>query len=180
MRTKTLLTGTAIGTLVMFFWGATEWFNPILKLPYKTAENTAELHQTLLEHMPENGMYIWPNGTETKTGDGKAKDIVYFMAKKDASFYNPGKFMWVELLTKVLTWFLLTYTMLWSKLGEHGQRVKLVLIVAILVGLAFYMPMWNWWGFSTAYVLVRWLNMLVGWGLAGAAVSYMLRKQIQR
>ena len=85
----------------MFFWGATEWFNPLLHKPYKTVSNPETVNKTLNENMPESGMYIWPNGNETKTADGKAKDIVYFVAKNEASFYNPSKFMPVELLTQV-------------------------------------------------------------------------------
>ena len=89
----------------MFFWGATEWFNPLLHKPYKTVSNPETVNKTLNENMPESGMYIWPNGNETKTADGKAKDIVYFVAKNEASFYNPSKFMPVELLTQVAVWF---------------------------------------------------------------------------
>jgi hypothetical protein len=179
MTTKNLLIGTAIGTLVMFFWGATEWFNPLLHLPYKTATNAEQVNKTLNENLPESGMYIWPNGNDTKTSDGKAKDIVYFIAKNDASFYNPAKFMPVELLTQVVVWFLVTYLLLLTNFAKHTQRIKLVLILGVLIGFAFFIPMWNWWGFSTEYVLVRWLNMLVGWFLAGTAISYFLRKQFQ-
>jgi hypothetical protein len=124
-------------------------------------------------------MYIWPNGNDTKTVDGKAKDIVYFIAKNDVSFYNPAKFMPVEVLTQVVIWFIMTYLLLLTNFAKHSQRVKFILIVGVLVGFAFFIPMWNWWGFSTEYVLARWLNMLVGWFLAGTAISYSLRKQFQ-
>ena len=34
--------------------------------------------------------------------------------------------------------------------------------------------MWNWWGFPTDYVLMRWGNLAVGQTLAGAAASWVL------
>lgn len=178
MTTKNLLIGTAIGTLVMFFWGATEWFNPLLHKPYKTVSNPETVNKTLNENMPESGMYIWPNGNETKTSDGKAKDIVYFVAKNEASFYNPSKFMPVELLTQVAIWFIITYLLLLVGFQKHWQRVKFILLVGLLVGLTFFLPLWNWWGFSTEYVIIRWANMMLGWFLAASAVSYTLRNKI--
>jgi hypothetical protein len=179
MTMKNLLMGTAIGTLVMFLWGATEWVNPLLHLPYHTASNPEIVNKTLTENMPENGMYIWPNGVETKTSEGKAKEIVYFIAKNDSSFYNPTKFMPLELLTQMLIWLIVTYLLFITGFQKHWQRVRFILIIGILVGLAFFLPLWNWWGFSTKYVTIRWGNMLMGWFLAGSAVSYFLRNQFQ-
>ena len=177
MTLKNLLTGTLIGTVVMFFWGATEWFNPILKLPYNTVVNPEMVNKTLNENMPENGMYIWPNDVETKTNDGKAKDIVYFIAKNDADFYNPSKFMPLELITQLIIWFTITYLLLLTNFTSHWKRVKFILVLGLLVGFTFFLPLWNWWGFSTEYVVIRIINNLVGWFLAGTAVSYFLRKK---
>jgi hypothetical protein len=130
--------------------------------------------------MPESGMYIWPNGNETKTADGNAKDIVYFIAKNDASFYNPSKFMPVELVTQVAIWFIVTYLLLLTSFQKHWQRVRFTLIIGLLVGLTFFLPLWNWWGFSAEYVIIRWANMMLGWFLAALAVSYFLRNKIKQ
>lgn len=178
MTAKNLLIGTVFGTLVMFFWGATEWFNPLLHKPYKTAVNPEVVNKTLSENMSESGMYIWPNGNETKTLDGKAKDIVYFIAKNEASFYNPSKFMPVELLTQAVIWFIITYLLLLTGFQKHWHRVKFILIIGFLVGFAFFLPLWNWWGFSTEYVVIRWANMMLGWFLAASSVSYILRNKV--
>lgn len=180
MTAKNILQGTAIGTLVMFFWGTTEWFNPLLHLPYKTASNPDIVNKALNDNMPESGMYIWPNGNETKTADGNARDIVYFIAKNDASFYNPSKFMPVELVTQVAIWFIVTYLLLLTSFQKHWQRVRFTLIIGLLVGLTFFLPLWNWWGFSAEYVIIRWANMMLGWFLAALAVSYFLRNKIKQ
>ncbi|MEL6556596.1 MAG: hypothetical protein AAFQ94_00335 [Bacteroidota bacterium] len=178
-KLKSLLIGTLTGTVVMFLWGATEWFNPFMQQPYKKVTNPTALHESLQQEIPENGVYIWPNGPDSKTSDGQARDLVYFMVKQDASFYNPGKFMLIELLTQLLTWFLITYLLLSTGLQNHSKRIRLVCLFAVLVGLGYFLPMWNWWGFSTEYVLTRWLNLLIGWVLAGTSISYFLRKHIQ-
>ena len=176
---KSLVTGTVIGATGMFFWGATEWFNPLLHKPYKQVGNPEVVNQTLNSNMPESGMYVWPNGPNTKTVDGEAKELVYFIAKSEASFYNPGKFMTIELLTQCIIWLIITYLLLLTRFTKHWARVRFILLVGVLVGFAFFIPLWNWWAFSTEYVAARWVNMLVGWLLAGSAVSYFLRKQFQ-
>lgn len=177
---KLLLFGTLIGTLVSFFWGATEWFNPLLEEPYNTATNPTKLNEAMLAYMPENGIYTWPNGPETKTANGEAKDLVYFVAKQEAAFYNPAKFMLVQLMTQILIWLTITYLMIRFAPKSHAQRVQFVAFLALVVGLGYFLPMWNWWGFSTPYVLTRWLNLLIGWLLAGAAISFFLRKSFQK
>ncbi|MEO1049013.1 MAG: hypothetical protein AAFX87_00190 [Bacteroidota bacterium] len=176
MKTKSLFKASLIGTLVMFLWGATEWFNPLLHQPYKKVSNPHLVNETLNANMPESGMYVWPHGDESKR-NGEAQEIVYFVAKSDPSFYNPAKFMGVELLTQLLVWILITYLLLRTGFAKHWTRVKFIMGIGVLVGLTFFLPLWNWWAFSTEYVLARWLNMLAGWFLAGSAVSYFLRNK---
>jgi len=74
--------------------------------------------------------------------------------------------------------FIITYLLLLVGFQKHWQRVKFILLIGLLVGLTFYIPLWNWWGFSTEYVVIRWANMMLGWFLASSAVSYFLRNKI--
>lgn len=175
-----LVIGSLIGTFVMFCWGATEWLNPLLHLPYKQVVNPSQLHQSMKANMPDNGMYVWPNGANSKTEDGQVKDLVYFLSKQDASFYNPGRFMTIQLLTQLFTWLLITYLFIKTGIRSHRRRMQLIFLFTLLIGLTYYLPMWNWWGFSTEYVVSRWLNLLVGWMLAGLAVSFFLKKSLHQ
>jgi hypothetical protein len=176
MKIKTIIFSTILGAVLMFFWGATEWFNPLLKLPYSKVENPAKVNKVLNENMVESGMYLWPLGDATKTPEGNAKDIVYFVAKNDASFYNPNKFMPVEFLTQLIVWFLISVILFKSKIQDYWNRIYLVLLLGGLVGAAFFLPLWNWWGFSALYVVVRWTNLMLGWFLTSLAVSYVFKK----
>ena len=173
MNAKNLVKGTFIGTLVLFLYGATEWFNPFIHQVYHSPKSNEEVSQVLLKNMPENGVYIWPNG-----GDAQHKsemDIIYFISKQDPSFYNPFKFMAGQLLINLVLWFLITALLFKAKIESHPERVLFITIIGIVAGLSYLIPMWNWWGFSTEYVLMRWGNMLIGWSLAGTAVSWFLR-----
>lgn len=173
---KPLIIGAITGTMVMFIWGAAEWLNPFLSNPYRKPVDSEVINKVLLEQLPENGIYVWPNGPETKTEAGKPRGLMYFMAKQETSFYNPGRFMTIQLLTQMVTWLLITYLLLLTEFPSHRTRLVFILLLGLLAGLTFLVPMWNWWGFSTEYVLTRWLNLLVGWLLAGLAISHVLRK----
>lgn len=86
----------------------------------------------------------------------------------------------VELVTQVAIWFIVTYLLLLTSFQKHWQRVRFTLIIGLLVGLTFFLPLWNWWGFSAEYVIIRWANMMLGWFLAALAVSYFLRNKIKQ
>lgn len=172
MNAKNLAKGSLIGTLVLFLYGATEWFNPYLHQVYKNPTSRTEVSQVLSENMSENGVYVWPNGGAQQKSE---MDVIYFISKQDPSFYNPAKFMAGQLLINLLLWFLITALLLKAKIASHKQRVFFIMIIAIVAGLSYLIPMWNWWGFSTEYVMMRWGNMLIGWLLAGIAVSWFLR-----
>ncbi|MEM6805923.1 MAG: hypothetical protein AAF696_31290 [Bacteroidota bacterium] len=173
MNAKNLVKGTLIGTLVLFLYGATEWFNPYLHQVYKHPKSKEQVAQVLLDNMSENGIYIWPNRGEAE--EKSEMGIIYFISKQDPSFYDPGKFMGGQLLINLMLWFLITALLLQAKIESHRQRVLFIMILGIIAGLSYLIPMWNWWGFSTEYVLMRWGNMLIGWLLAGIAVSWSLR-----
>ncbi|MEM8889063.1 MAG: hypothetical protein AAGD28_13850 [Bacteroidota bacterium] len=179
MNAKNLIKGTLIGTLVLFFWGATEWINPLPRMVYKSPKSSEAVNKVLMENMEESGMYIWPNGPETRNEAGNPEGVMYFMAKQSPDFYNPGKFMSGQLVINLSLWFLLSFLILKSNLKGYWQRVGFVMIIALIASLSYLIPMWNWWGFSTPYLLLTLLNMLIGWFLAASAVSWALRNSFE-
>lgn len=178
MKIKTIILGTLIGTLISFFWGAAEWVLPIMHSPYEEVHNASEVNKTLSKNMPENGIYVWPNGDHTKDATGLPKDIVYFIAKNENSFYNPGKFMSFQIFTLLATWLIIVYLLVSLRITKYWLRIRFILILGLLNGLAFHLPMWNWWGFSTDYTLLRWGSMMIGWFLSGITISFFLRNRI--
>ncbi len=180
---KKLLIGALIGTVVGFVWGATEWFNPLLQQPYKQVKNQTEVNSTLIDNLDENGIYVWHKDTQLHLENAtsvaeKDSNVMYFIAKNDGKYYQPGRFMGIEVLTQFLTWLLITYLFIRLDIRGHFDRIKFVGLLALVVGLGYVLPMWNWWGFSTEFVAIRWGNLLVGWLLAATAVSFYLKKQI--
>ena len=57
-----------------------------------------------------------------------------------------------------------------SNLGYVG-RVAFVGLVGVVIGFASHFPYWNWFGFSTAYVLVIIADSAVAWTLAGLVMA---------
>lgn len=174
-----LLTGAITGTIVMFIWGAGEWFNPLLHAPYDLPVDPAAFNNDLLRHTPANGVYVWPNGPATKDAAGQPQDLMYFLVRAQAADYRPAKFMLVELLTQLVTWTLLTYLILWTKLPLLRERVQLVILTGVAGVLGYLVVMANWWLFPLDYVITRALNLLIGWSLAGIAVAFVTRRYFQ-
>ena len=177
---RPVLLAALVGTVAMFFYGATEWFNPLLHRPYQLPPNPESFNQQLAASVPGEGIFVWPQGSETHNADGTISQPQYFLVKRTAEYYQPGRFMAVELIGQFVTWWLVAFLMLRLGLRTHRERTGLALALAGFVGLGYFLPMWNWWGFPTDYVLTRWINLAIGWTLAGAAAAWALGWAAQR
>lgn len=180
MDGKTIMKATIAGMFVAFVWGATEWMIPWYNLPYLDVANPELFHTVMDTELPENGMYIWPKGMESLDESGKPSQVVYFMAKQSPEYYDPGRFMSIQLLTNAGIWLIISFILVSQQVHGHLNRVGLVVILALLGTLTHLIPMWNWWGFSNSYLLVRFANLLLGWVLAGFVVSLVIGRNLTK
>ena len=180
MLTRPILLAALAGAVAMFFYGATEWLNPLLHAPYQLPPQVDAFNAQLAAAVPDEGIYTWPQGEHGHNPDGSISSPQYFLVKRSADYYQPGRFMAVEFVGQLVTWGLIAFLMVRLGLRTHCERVGLALALAGVVGLGYFLPMWNWWGFPTEYVLVRWGNLAVGWTLAGAAASWALARARRR
>jgi hypothetical protein len=46
-----------------------------------------------------------------------------------------------------------------------------IALVGLIIGFVSHAPYWNWFGFSTPYVIVIILDTVIGWTLAGLVIA---------
>lgn len=50
-------------------------------------------------------------------------------------------------------------------------KVLFIALVGLIIGFVSHAPYWNWFGFSTPYVIVIILDTVIGWTLAGLVIA---------
>jgi len=181
MKTSQLLKGAFVGTLTIFLWNSTEWFNPLMKSPYKQVKNPVEYNKLIEEQMPEDGIYAWHANFSKESGILGAGNAFYFTSKAKESHYNPVRFIGIELATQFCIWFLVCYVLLTIGKTTYWKQIQLTLTIGFITIFGFLLPMWNWWAFSTEFVAARSFQMLAGWFLASTVLYFVLwRKPVSK
>lgn len=174
MNGKKVLKGALIGTMVIFLWNSTEWFNPLMKAPYKQVKDPISFNRTINLQMPEDGIYAWHANFARESGTSRSNHVFYFTAKANESYYNPGRFIVIELFTQLCIWSLVSYLLILIGRKTYWKQMGVLMILGLVAIFSFQVPMWNWWAFSSEFVLLRSFQMLFGWFLAGSALYYVL------
>jgi hypothetical protein len=58
---------------------------------------------------------------------------------------------------------------------SYGQRVLFVVLCGVLIFVGGKLDEWIWWSFSTAYVLIEFVAIVMGWILAGLVIAKFAR-----
>jgi len=54
---------------------------------------------------------------------------------------------------------------------SYGGKIGYILLFAFTANIFANLPYWNWFGFSTSYTLVIFVDSLIGWLLASLAMA---------
>ncbi|MEP3208300.1 MAG: hypothetical protein ABJN95_03875 [Maribacter sp.] len=174
MKAKQILKGALMATLTIFLWNSTEWFNPLMKSPYKQVKNPIQYNSFMEEQMPEDGIYAWHANFAQESGITGASNVFYFTAKADEAYYNPEKFITIELVTQFCIWSLISYLLLILGKKTYLRQIRLTMVLGLITIFSFLVPMWNWWAFSSEFIVLRGFQMLFGWFLAGTVLYFVL------
>ena len=184
---KTMLLGGVLGGLVLFVWSSISWVvlhwhEPTLR----KFTNEEAVSAAILANAPESGIYILPNafhGTDGMTPEQKAAAQEAAMQKKEEGpffFANvlregtPG--MGPQMLQALIVNIIAAATVAWllmtTPLRSFSSKVRFVVMMALLGFLVGKLPFGIWWHFSTDFILLELLDLLIGWGLAGCVLAW--------
>lgn len=154
-----------IAGLVLFVWGAISWVVlPWHNMVANKFTNEAAVSQVLKENAPHAGIYNLPF-SEKDQSPGQVGAFANVLPQ--GTEMNMGKQMIIGLITDIVSAFLvLTLVGTTSGLTYWGN-VRFFALAGLMIGFVSHAPYWNWFWFSTPYVVVSILDALVGWTFAG-------------
>lgn len=165
---KTLPLSLVAGA-VLFVWGFISW----AVLPWHESvahkfSDEAAVAQVLKANAPEQGVYYLPFAEE----DHKPGEAAAFVNVLPQGFdMNMGKLMGIGLLTQIISAFLVLLLLRQTRGLSYMGKVMFVALVGLTIGFVSHAPYWNWFGFSTSYVMVIILDTVIGWTLTGLVIA---------
>ena len=159
--------------LVLFVWGYVSW----TVLPWHNTvahkfDSEDAVAEALKQNAPRAGIYYLPFNHE----DQKPGETAAFVNVLPGGFdLSMGEMMARavagQFVAALLVLLLLRTT---SDLG-YWERVAFVALVGAVIGFASHFPYWNWFGFSTDYVLVIIIDSTIAWTLAGLVMARLVK-----
>lgn len=180
MSAKKLLISTLLGGVIAFAWGFISWgflgWHPVLSFTNEDA-----VAAVIRVNAPQSGIYMYPSGEMKGTGDKAAQEKAMLDKLKagpsvfaairtggmdvTASFYLKG--LAVDLAGALF----ISCLIMMIPGTTYGKRLKLIVMIAITAGVLMALPDWCWWGYSVNYTAIVFLDLIIGWGLAGLAMA---------
>lgn len=181
---KQNILATVLGAIVLFVWSAIAWMViPWPGEPFRSFANEAAVEAVIVANATQPGNYILPNphrpGITTEQSNALADKMMRGPMMFAAIRLGPMRpfplllalsFV-IYLVSALIATILLTKTVGLS----YGQRVLFVTLCGVLIFVAGKLDDWVWWSFSTAYTLIEFVSIVVGWILAGLVIAKFAR-----
>ncbi len=177
-----------IGGLIVFIWGLFSWMVfPWHQTCLKKFSNESDVAAVIRDNAPTAGVYVLPNTFSYHDGSThrEMSKGMEMMEKGPFVFasvrpYGIGKMSMgpflVSLIIQIIGAFIVTWMLMQTKNLPFKKQVGFVTVFGLGVGVLGQLPNWNWWGFSSAYVLANIVDLVVGWFLAGFGIAKVLKK----
>ena len=168
MMGKILLLSVVAG-IVMFIWGFISW--AVLPWHTNTANkftDEAAVSQMLKDNAPRKGVYFLPFAEEDH---GPEQVGAFINVLPDGTAMNMGKMMGIAIVTQIISAFLVLSLLSMTCGLSYWGKVGFFALAGLTIGFVSHAPYWNWFSFSTPYVVVIILDIFIAWILAGLAVA---------
>ena len=145
--------------------------------------NEEPIVSTLRSSLPGDGLYFFPGidlrGKQTAAEEaswearfraGPTGMIVYHRA---GGAPISAKKLSMQLLSDVLAAGIIAY-LLSLTIAPYWRRVGLSALLGTFGLFAVSSIYWNWYGFPNTFFLAQGVDMIVGWGLAGAVIAKLI------
>ena len=159
--------------LVLLVWGFVSW----TLLPWHNTvankfDSEATVAEVLKQNAPRAGIYYLPFAQEDHKPGETAAFVNVLPDGLDMSMGGMmGRAVVGQFVAALLVLLLLRNT---SNLG-YWERIGFVALVGVVIGFASHFPYWNWFGFSTDYVLVTIVDSAIAWTLAGLVMARFVK-----
>lgn len=166
---KLILQGGLLGGLILFVWSAISW----MALPFHASSMHSFQNETLVQSavmasLDQNhgGVYMLPKDHKKSAGNPSMLAVI-----RPQGCGPVGVSMLIGFLMQCLGAALATGLLLKTGGMNYWGRVGFILMFAMAVGVVAVLPGWNWWGFSAAFIAVEFMDLFIGWFLAGLVIA---------
>lgn len=171
---KNLVKGAIIGGLIAYMWGFVSWGVMSWHLDsMHSMKNESQVLSVLSESTEgKKAVYIvpsWDSSEASKEKSYKPFAMVTFLPQGLSTDMTKNHI--ISLLTQILVGLLIT--LLLSKTGNKSYwcKVSFVTIVGLTIGVASYLPLWNWWEMPMDYMIPGFADLIIAWFLAGLVMA---------
>lgn len=182
---KKLLKCALVGGVVLFLWGAFSWaVLPWHKMHMMKFTNEDQVASVVEDNAPMSGIYVLPNmmnippNTE-KMAEAKLREkselFMFAAVSVGGRSHSTMGAMVLNLILKVIAAWIVTWLLMCSRWTTFKHRVGFVTMVGLVIGLMATFPFWIWFGFPMGFTFACLLEIVIGWALAGCAISKVLK-----
>ena len=181
---KQNILATVLGAIVLFVWGAIAWTAiPWPGEPLRSFANEAAVEAAIVANATQPGNYILPNPhrpgvtaeQQNALGEKLRRGPMMFAAIRLGPMRPFPVLLALQFLIQFVSALIATFLLSNTAGLSYGQRVLFVVVCGVLIFVGGKMDEWVWWSFSTAYVLIQFVAIVVGWILAGLVIAKFAR-----
>lgn len=179
------LVGTFVIYVLEFVW---HMMLPFHVNTLKSFGESSSVLDKISEDASDDGMYFAPNfHHQIKAAEGDEKKElmlkqqesmsngpVVFLSYKSTGTGGFGTSLGIQFICDFITMIIAAYLV--TQLGgdEFGSQITIVMLVALSGIVTNMVPLWNWFVFSSAYLKVHAISVLINWAIAGTVLIKML------
>jgi hypothetical protein len=170
--------------MILFVWGAL--YHAVLPFSgqaFVGFSNEDAVMQAIAAGAPRSGVYFLPyipqdKGREaTKAAEDKMARGPFALASvRVGPMASMGALLGTQLVVHLILAFFLTLLLLQARPATYGGRILFLVEVALAGWLALSVPAWNWYSFSSGYILAELADVVIGSALAGLALARIVPK----
>lgn len=180
---KALLKGGIFGGIILYIWMMISWMALPWHCPtFEKFANEEAVTAAIMANSSKSGIYLLPNFcADTKEMKNRSESLrkgpfVFSSIRRDGVNMSSPRPYITAFIVYLIGAFIVTHLLSHTRNLSYWHGVWFVTLIGILVGLLSSAPNWNWWGFSFQFTLVQFLDWVIGWFLAGLAISAVVRR----
>ena len=181
---KQIILASVLGAIVLFVWSAIAWMViPWPGEPLRSFANEAAVEAAITANATQPGNYILPNphrpglttDQTTALADKMMRGPMMFAAIRLGPMRPFPLLLALQFIIQFVGALIATFLLSHTAGLSYGQRVLFVVLCGVLIFVVGKLDEWIWWNFSTTYVLIELVAIVVGWILAGLVIAKFAR-----
>ena len=186
---KRILLAGILGGIVMFLWGGL-WHDqlPTAFAGLRSLPSQQTIVSTLKANVPEAGMYLFPGfGVPDSASFAEKKAAMQNLEKNPPAgpqgllIYSPAaiglspKMLVTEAATNIIQALLVAFLLAQTGLKRFSSRLGFVFVLGLVAATTTNISLWNFYQFSTAWIVGQISFLIIGYLLVGIIVAAIVK-----